>query len=203
MREKKWTARSTEHTKSILRECLLKNYYLRASLMFLFGNPIALFITTIVTMMIFAGFMIPDMIAFPLLFLSFIGLLIIIIYKFWTIALQVTIPVKASRIFLPIFSIYCFQICAAIIGVSEPRLNITYFLYFIPLGLIFFMREDLAHFAIPFAVNAMTVLLVLVLVVAFKRTKRKIIYDKIIIIYILVFACLASLSSHVSYSGGL
>jgi len=155
--------------------------------MFLFGNPIALCIVML------------SVIMFPPLLLFFIGILNLILYKFWIFVSEGIIPVKASKIFLPIFLMYCFQICAAIIDVSEPRFVITYFLYLIPVGLFFFMRDDIAFLIMPFVINAMTVLSVLVLVVVFKRTNRTIVYDKLIIIYIFMFASLASLSSHVSY----
>ena len=166
----------------------MKDYYIKASLMFLFGNPIAMFSAMIAVVM------------FSPLLLVFTSLLTLIMYKFWMFALRVTLPPKASQVFLPLFIMYCFQICAAIIDVREPRFIFAYFLYLIPVGLLFFMRDEMIFLIMPIVINAMTVLTVLVIMFIFDRTKKIMIFDKIVVIYILVFIGLASLSSHVSYT---
>jgi len=66
--------------------------------MFLFGSPIAL-----------------GIIVYSRLIPHLLVLLVVILKKFSTFVSEGNIPVKASRIFMPIFLIYCFQISAAII----------------------------------------------------------------------------------------
>ena len=76
----------------------MKKYYIKTSLMFLFGSPIAL-----------------GIIVYSRLIPHLLVLLVVILKKFSTFVSEGNIPVKASRIFMPIFLIYCFQISAAII----------------------------------------------------------------------------------------
>ena len=175
-----------------------KRYYIVTSLMALLLSPIAVSIGVIGGAVLIdsvpIGFALVIVILSPILTTGLVWVLY---------AKKATLPEKASEVFLPIFLVFCYYICVwiTIFGLSNYRFggrffNDAYFLLTIPYYLINVFFSFGGDFGLFPVVNATTtVITVLFIIITCAICKKKLIFDRIIIIYISGFVCLSGIAT--------
>ncbi len=166
----------------------LKRYYRVTGLMALLLSPIAVSIGLIGVALI-----VP-----PILTLALVWILY---------SRKATMPENASEVFMPIFLAFCYYMCVwiAVFGVSNYRFDSTLFegafsILTIPYFVFNFFFAFSGDFSFFPLVNAViTVITVLTIFITRVVSKKKIIFDKKIIIYGLIFICLSGIAGFQQY----
>ena len=135
---------------------------------------------------------------FPVLILSFVWILY---------SKKAALPEKASEIFFSIFLAFCYYMLVwiAVFGLSNYRLNSNLFNNFFYILTIPYLitnsildfEADLSFF--PFVNIAILIVTILTIVITRAFCKKKIIYDKRVILYVLIFICLSGITGFQFY----
>ena len=134
--------------------------------------------------------------------MSIVAQIITLIFLWFWHAKKGTLPEKASEIFLPIFLAFSYYMCVwiSVFGLSNYSFDSTLFNgvfliltipYFV-INLLFDFSGDFSFF--PFLNIFITTVTVLTIIVTCKINKKKIIFDKKSIIYVMVFVCLSGIA---------
>jgi len=182
----------------------LKKYYIKTGLMALVLSPVAVSLGIICPMVI--GRIIYPMLVGMGAFFMLIAPPILILALVWVhYSKNATMPESASEVFLPVFLVFCYYMCVwiTIFGLSNYRFDSIFFksiycILTIPYFVInFLFGGDFSLF--PLVNTAITVITVLSILVTCVVLKKKIIFDKKMIIYGVVFFCLSSIATFQHY----
>jgi len=165
-----------------------KKYYITATLLSLLLSPIAASIGLIGVWLVFP----------PILTLSLV----------WVLQAKIAMsPTKASEIFFPMFLSFCYYMCVWIIifGLSGYRFNSAlfgnaFFLLTAPYFVINAILTIGGGFGLfPAANLAIFAVTVLTVIITRKICKKKIIYDKKLMVYGLILICLCGVAGFFHY----
>ena len=167
----------------------LNKYYLTTGLMALILSPLAFSVGLIGAMLVF-----PPVLALVIVWFSYTK--------------NASLPENASEVIMPIILAFCYYMCVWIVvfGISDYRydsdlfLGGTYFFLTIPyfmINLFFAIMGNPSIF--PLLNVAITVITVLTIVITGVAYHKRIVYDKKIVVYGVVFICLTGIAAFQHY----
>jgi len=164
-----------------------------------FMNLKKYYITTFLMTLILS----PSIISLGTLGAGFIVISIMLLIMSWVEYLErTTLPEQGFKVFLPIFLVFSYNMCAWIIifMLSGYSFYSDYFNIFvlltIPYLVINFAFEFSVNFSpFPFINMGITLIIVLVIIISCVIRKKKIIFDKISMVYLVVFICLSGIAT--------